>query len=387
VLISLVLYVFLHVTPLSCVLALLFSLGWYMSTKKNRGTLQVDSSYVLTAFGQLQVIFEYLEKYPYGKQETLKRFCEPFFRKEDSRPSVLLRQLSGISRLTMFENADVLGLLINAIVPLDIYAAYFLEKYRARVVTLLPEWLEVWYELEALCSLANFAYLNPEYTMPKFLGEKQVQDQQVLFRARGMGHPLLPAGKKVLNDYTMEKQGALMLITGSNMAGKSTFLRTLGVNLCLAYAGAPVDARSLETILFELYGCIKVTDSVTDGYSYFYAEVRRLRGLLRRLEGGTRYPVFFMIDEIFKGTNNRERLIGSTAYIHALAGKNCVGAVSTHDLDLVKLADSLPQIRNYHFREDVANGKMVFAYKLREGPCPTTNALKIMEMEGLPTSY
>jgi DNA mismatch repair ATPase MutS len=185
----------------------------------------------------------------------------------------------------------------------------------------------------------------------------------------------------------MEQQGTVMLITGSNMAGKSTFLRTLGLNLCLAYAGAPVNARSLETVLFELYGCIKVSDSVTDGYSYFYAEVRRLRGLLRRLEAGSRYPIFFMIDEIFKGTNNRERLIGSTAYIHALAGKNCVGAISTHDLELVKLAETLPRIRNYHFREDVVNGRMSFAYKLRHGPCPTTNALKIMELEGLPTSY
>ncbi len=387
VLISLGLFVFLHATPLSCVLALLFSAGWYLYSKKDRGTLQVDASYVLNRFGQLQMIFEYLEKYPYAQQENLKRLCEPFFQDPDNRPSVLLRQLSRLSRMTMFENADVLGILVNAIVPLDIYAGYFLQKYRARIEKVLPGWLEIWYKLEALSSLANFAYLNPEYVMPQFLNERQVQEQQVLFRARELGHPLLAAGKRVVNDYTMEKQGTIMLITGSNMAGKSTFLRTLGVNLCLAYAGAPVSARSLETILFELYGCIKVTDSVTDGYSYFYAEVRRLRGLLRRLEAGTRYPVFFMIDEIFKGTNNRERLIGSTAYIHTLAGKNCVGAISTHDLDLVKLADTLPQICNYHFREDVANGRMVFAYKLREGPCPTTNALKIMEMEGLPTSY
>jgi ABC-type multidrug transport system fused ATPase/permease subunit len=387
VLISLALFLIMHITPLIFVLALLFSVGWYLYTQKDRGTLYADVAYVRSMFDQLQMIFEYLEKYPYSKQVHLKRLCEPFFKDAEHRPSILLKQLARVSNIAVFENANIIGLLVNAIIPVDSYASYFLSKYRARIAEQLPGWLETWYELEALSSLANFAYLNPDYSMPEFLLEKQTQEQHVVFRAREIGHPLLPAEKKVVNDYTMEQQGTVMLITGSNMAGKSTFLRTLGLNLCLAYAGAPVNARSLETVLFELYGCIKVSDSVTDGYSYFYAEVRRLRGLLRRLEAGSRYPIFFMIDEIFKGTNNRERLIGSTAYIHALAGKNCVGAISTHDLELVKLAETLPRIRNYHFREDVVNGRMSFAYKLRHGPCPTTNALKIMELEGLPTSY
>jgi MutS domain V len=384
---TIVLFLSIHITLLICILALFCSIGWYLFTRKTRGALYVDASYLRDTFGQLQIIFEYLEKYPYGKHATLKQLCAPFFKNSDDHPSILLKQLTHVASFALLENANILGLLINALLPVDVYVAYFLSKYRARIIQLLPEWLEIWYELEALSSLANFAYLNPEYTMPQFLLEKQVQKQQVLVRAREMGHPLLHAEKKVLNDYTMDTQGTIMLMTGSNMAGKSTFLRTLGINLCLAYAGAPTNARSLETVLFELAGCIRVNDSVTDGYSYFYAEVRRLRAILQRLEVGTRYPLFFLIDEIFKGTNNRERLIGSTAYIHTLAGKNCVGAISTHDLDLVNLADTLPQIRNYHFREDVISGKMVFSYKLRQGPCPTTNALKIMEMEGLPTSY
>ncbi|MFL5704773.1 MAG: MutS-related protein, partial [Ktedonobacteraceae bacterium] len=162
------------------------------------------------------------------------------------------------------------------------------------------------------------------------------------------------------------------------------FLRTLGVNLCLAYAGGPVNASTFQTSLFRIYTCIKVSDSVTDGYSYFYAEVRRLKALLSELERPSDFPLFFLIDEIFKGTNNRERLIGSSAYIHALVGKNCMGAISTHDLELVKLADTQPEIKNYHFREEVIDGQMVFDYILRPGPCPTTNALKIMQLEGLP---
>lgn len=176
----------------------------------------------------------------------------------------------------------------------------------------------------------------------------------------------------------------MVLITGSNMAGKSTFLKSLGVNLVLAYAGGPVAAAGLRLGLFRLYSCIKVSDSVTDGFSYFYAEVRRLKALLDALGRDHPYPLFFLIDEIFKGTNNRERFLGSRAYIKTLAGKDRAGVITTHDLDLTRLEEEITLFRNYHFREEVHEGRMVFDYALRPGPCPTTNALVIMEMEGLP---
>ncbi len=171
------------------------------------------------------------------------------------------------------------------------------------------------------------------------------------------------------------------------MAGKSTFLRALGINLCLVYAGAPVNASSMRASLFKIYACIKVSDSLADGYSYFYAEVRRLQGLLEELQGQPALSIFFLIDEIYKGTNNEERLIGSTAYIYTLMEQNCVRAISTHDLELARLATSLPMLENYHFREEVQNGQMIFDYKLHDGPCPTCNALKIMELAGLPLSW
>jgi DNA mismatch repair ATPase MutS len=205
-----------------------------------------------------------------------------------------------------------------------------------------------------------------------------------LFRANGLGHPLIRDEKKVTNDFKIDKSGEVLILTGSNMAGKSTFLRTIGVNLCLAYAGGPVNARHMQTSLFRLFTCIRVTDSVTDGYSYFYAEVRRLRALLDALNQPEKLPLFFLIDEIFKGTNNKERLIGSRSFVKALTGRNCVGAISTHDLELVKLEGTVPQVRNLHFREEVVDGQLTFDYILRPGPCPTTNALKIMAMEGLP---
>jgi DNA mismatch repair ATPase MutS len=245
--------------------------------------------------------------------------------------------------------------------------------------------LDTWFELEALCSLASFAYLNPEYIMPQIeVGQQPGAQPQTIFQAQELGHPLIPLEKKVTNSFGLNALGEVVIVTGSNMAGKSTFLRTLGVNLCLAYAGGPVNAQSFTTSLFRLFTCLRVTDSVTDGYSYFYAEVRRLHALLDALKQPDQAPLFFLVDEIFKGTNNRERLIGSRSFVKALVGRNCVGLISTHDLELVKLADSVPQVRNNHFREEVIEGHMAFDYILRAGPCPTTNALKIMAMEGLP---
>lgn len=383
---SVLLFMFYHTPILSFVVPGLLSLGYYLSTRRSRGKITVDAFYLFTSLNQLHTIFEFLESYRYGQHLNLKRLCEPFYRRSEYRPSVLLRKLSRLSNAARLESSEVLGLIVNTLLPWDVYVAFFLQRYKAQVAQLLPDWLEIWFELEALCSLANFAYLNPDYIIPDVVKTSPGQETSV-FHARGLGHPLIPVDKKVVNDFDLERPGEVLLITGSNMAGKSTFLRTLGINLCLAYAGGPVNADTFQVSLFEIYACIRVTDSLADGYSYFYAEVRRLRGLLTRLEEKPPYPIFFLIDEIFKGTNNRERLIGSTAYIHALVGQHCVGAISTHDLELVKLAETLPEIRNFHFREDVVNGQMVFDYKLREGPCPTTNALKIMQMEGLPVTF
>ena len=170
------------------------------------------------------------------------------------------------------------------------------------------------------------------------------------------------------------------------MSGKSTFLRTLGVNLCLAYIGGPVNANDMRVIPMRLFTCIQISDSLSNGISYFYAEVQRLKKLLEALQKEDDFPLFFLIDEIFRGTNNKERRIGSRAYVQSLIQGRGVGVISTHDLELVKLADEISGIRNFHFREDVRDERMVFDYRLRPGPCPTTNALKIMQLEGLPVS-
>ena len=372
---------FALIGPQYWIIAVLLSIGWFSAKRKERGDLFEDSYFLHDAFAQLSTIFEYLETYPYGNKQALKKLCKPFFSNPSSRPSVLLKRLSRIASAATLSKNQFLWLIVNALVPWDVYVAMRLNRYKSQVAAVLPGWLDAWFELEALNSLAAFSYLNPEYVLPEVCEE---QDNSCLFHARDLGHPLIVDEKKVVNDFAMNALGEVIIVTGSNMSGKSTFLRTLGINLCLAYAGGPVNASSLQASLFKIFTCIKVSDSVTDGYSYFYAEVKRLKALLDELKRGDDLPLFFLIDEIFKGTNNRERLIGSRAYIQALVGQNCLGVISTHDLELVHLADVLPEINNYHFKEDVIDSQMVFDYILRPGPCPTTNALKIMQMEGLP---
>lgn len=341
-----------------------------------------DSDFISEELKKFKVISRYLESYNYDRNPHLRKLCQPFWQ-TGNRPSQQLKRITVVGTAIGLRMNPLLRLILNAAVPWDFTCTHFLNKNKRILAARLPQWLEVLFELEALVSLANFAYLNPHYVFPHINLEKGPKDQFV-FDAKAIGHPLLPDGQKKCNDFSFNSKGEIGLITGSNMSGKSTFLKTIGINLCLAFAGGPVNAEYLETSLYRLSTCIQINDSITDGFSFFYAEVKRLKALLDDLENENPVPLLFLIDEIFKGTNNRERYLGSRAYIQALVGKNGLGAVSTHDLELTKLADNIPSLTNYHFKEHVEKGKMVFDYKLRPGPCPTTNALKIMRMEGLP---
>ncbi len=329
------------------------------------------------ALTHFQIVFSYLESRSYRKTPALAVVCAPFAA-EGKRPSIEMKRLGRLAAALGIRTNPLLYLLLHLLVPWDFFFTYRLELVKKEIAHLLPYWLDAWHELEALNSLANFAYLNPHFIFPQLVADTH------RFAAHNLGHPLLKPESKVCNDFVLDHEHRIVILTGSNMAGKSTFLRTIGVNLSLTYAGAPVDAASLQTSLFRLFTCIKVSDSVQDGLSYFYAEVKRLQALLAATKAHDSLPVLFLIDEIFRGTNSRERLIGSRSYIRALSEGPSMGLIATHDLELVKLADEIEGVTNYHFREEVHDGRMVFDYRLRSGPCPTTNALTIMSLEGLP---
>jgi hypothetical protein len=344
---------------------------------------------IATAWGELQeleatlrrfrVVFQYLESRGYENRPGLGQICLPF-RDKRQRPSAQLQRVERIAAALGLRTNPILWLIVHAFVPWDFYFTYRLEFLKEDVARLLPGWLDVWYEIEALNSLANFAYLQPHYAFPEIASELS------LFDADALGHPLIKPEFRVCNDFEIGKHNKISILTGSNMAGKSTFIRTVGINLCLAYAGAPVCADRLAVSVFRIFTCIKVSDSVQDGLSYFYAEVKRLKSMLSLIEQEGP-PVFFLIDEIYRGTNSRERHIGSHALIRALSNHStAVGIIATHDLELVTLADEIQGVSNFHLRDEVQDGKMVFDYLMRQGPSPTTNALKLMQIEGLPVA-
>lgn len=360
---------------------------WPLTFLIYTGTMILKQQRIATAWGELhelektlthfQAIFGYLESRSYENTPGVANICSVFV-DESRRPSVEIKRLGRLAAALGIRTNPILSLIAHLLMPWDFFFTYRLELVKDELANLLPRWLDAWHELEALNSLANFAYLNPHYVFPN------ISQDANRFAARQLGHPLLKPDAKVCNDFELDEGQRIVILTGSNMAGKSTFLRTIGVNLCLAYAGAPVNAEKLDASLFRVFTCIKVSDSVQDGLSYFYAEVKRLQALLAAASVRDELPVLFLIDEIFRGTNSRERLIGSRSYIRALSETTSVGMVATHDLELIKLADEIEGVINHHFREEVYAGRMVFDYRLRPGPCPTTNALTIMRLEGLP---
>ena len=374
-----VLYALGHLPPVWPATWLAY-LGLYTYKHREARSLFADAYQLERVLRHLRAVLIYLEGFPYGRTPHLAKLCEPYWRPA-SRPSASVRQIVRIAGAAGVQQSHLLGFLVNALVPWDLFFANRLNRYKASAKATLPVWIHTWYDLEALNALATYSYLHPDNVFPEI-----VPQARPLLQARALGHPLLPDAERVHNDFSFEAPGDIALITGSNMSGKSTFLRTLGVNLCLAYAGTAVHAEELRTVPLRLFTCIQVADSVTDGISYFYAEVRRLKALLAALNADDEAPLLYLIDEIFRGTNNHERLVGSRAYIEALASGRGVGMISTHDLELVGMAAAVPGIHNLHFREEIRDGRMVFDYRLRPGPCPTTNALKIMRLAGLPVT-
>jgi hypothetical protein len=359
-------------------LTVVFYLGLIFGNTRTIGPFLeavVDLDRALDRFAGL---LRYLEGDHYLRAPHLAQLCSPF-RDPTNLPSAHLRRIKWVTAAVGLRGNLIVWLLLSLILPWDFLCAWLADRLRRRVSPLLPAWLETWFQLEALISLGNFAALHPEYTFP----EITASGEQVL-SAQALGHPLIPAAMRICNDFHIAAVGDVAIITGSNMAGKSTFIKTVGVNLCLAYAGGPVAASSFRSLPLRLHTCIRISDSIADGFSYFYAEVKCLKRLLQALQESQSEPVLYLIDEIFRGTNNRERLLGSQAYIQALLGANGCGLIATHDLELAKLADRSDKVRNYHFRDAIAGGRLVFDYKLHPGPSPTTNALKIMALEGLP---
>jgi hypothetical protein len=264
----------------------------------------------------------------------------------------------------------------NALLLWDIHCTLGLERWQTRHGKQARGWFEALGQLEALSSLAGLAHDEPALVFP------EVIDGPAVFEAEALGHPLIAPSIRVQNDVSLPRPGTALLVTGSNMSGKSTLLRAIGLGAVMALAGGPVCARRLKLSFFLVRTSIRISDSLSKGVSHFYAELERLKSVVDASSGSQ--PVLFMLDEILHGTNSRERQIGARWVIAELLERGATGAVSTHDMGLCRLSDDLmTRVEQVHFREAVESGKMTFDFKLRPGPVTEGNALRLMRTIGL----
>jgi DNA mismatch repair ATPase MutS len=257
---------------------------------------------------------------------------------------------------------------------IDFHLAYEVDDWKKRHGESLRVWMEEWAEFEALNSLAGYAYEHPEDAMPELL------EGTATFEATGMGHPMMEGA--VRNDVGLGEHLRFYLVSGSNMAGKSTLLRAIGLNAVLANAGAPVRAERARMSLFSICASISTVDSPTEGKSKFLAEMGRIRGAIEEAQKDG--PTLFLIDEILSGTNSRDRRIAAEHVVGELVRRGAVGALSTHDLALTEIAER-PELRgeNVHMSSRENGGPLDFDYVLKAGVFRGSNALEIARMAGV----
>jgi hypothetical protein len=256
--------------------------------------------------------------------------------------------------------------------------AFVLEAWRARHGAMVKDWLMALAEMEALCSLGGYAYEHPMDVFPEVV----VNSSSPLIEAQGLAHPLLAQSSAVRNDILLDSNQPLHVISGSNMSGKSTWLRAIGVNLVLAMAGAPVRARTFRMTTLQIGASIRTVDSLQEGVSSFYAEIKRLGQIVQLAE--QRQRLIFLIDEVLGGTNSHDRQIGAAFIVKALVERGAVGLITTHDLALTRVTEELkPRGANFHFEDRLAAGKLSFDYRLQPGVVTKSNALDLMRSIGL----
>jgi len=322
----------------------------------------------------LAVVLGRLEREEFSAPKLLN--LQSALKVEGVRPSRAIARLVRFVESMESRRNPVVGV-INPFVFWSLQIAFVIESWRATFGPSIRGWLAAVGEIEALCALAGYAYEHPADTFPEF-----VPAEQGLFEAEGLAHPLLPEAKTIRNHLTLGDGLRLMIISGPNMAGKSTLIRAVGINAVLAQCGAPVRATRLRLSPLAVAASICVLDSLQGGISRFYAEIMRLK-LITELTKGS-MPVLFLLDELLNGTNSHDRRIGAEGLVRSLVERGGIGLVTTHDLALAKMVDQLgTRAANFHFEDHLENGQLRFDYKLTAGVVQTSNALNLMRSIGL----
>jgi hypothetical protein len=295
---------------------------------------------------------------------------------ERASASDSIRELGRLIRSFDSRSNMLVGFVLNGLFLWDYQSVYRLEKWKSKYHTLFPLWLDMVGQVDAYISLGNYAYNNPDFAFPV------KSDNLIVFSAKKLGHQLIDENKRVCNDFILGKKGTVCIISGANMAGKSTFLRTVAVNYILAMTGAPVCVSEMSFIPQKLFTSMRTIDSLSENESYFYAELKRLAMLKHRIEEGD--PVFFILDEILKGTNSADKSAGSKLFLQRIIQNEGTGLIATHDTSLGNLESDWPgTIVNKCFEIEIDGENIRFDYKLQDGITQKMNAVFLMKQMGI----
>lgn len=353
---------------IAIVLQIILLIIGYKEVNRNLSTVY-DYKNTIIIYNNLLML---IEKKKFSSEYS-KKLKERLINAEGLKASFQIRKLVKLVNL-ISDRKNIYYLPINILFLWDYQCLIKLQRFKKASGDSLKSWLEVIGEMEALNSLSTIAYEHSDWAMPKF------QEGSPIFKGKKLGHPLL-GSKRIYNDVFIERSQNVLLITGSNMSGKSTLLRTTGINLVLAYAGAPVCAEDFCCSIMDIYTCMRTSDNLEKNISSFYAELLRIKKLVSATEN--KAPIFFLLDEIFKGTNSIDRHTGAKVLVSKLSTENALGFVSTHDLELGEIENTNKRVKNYHLKEYYKDDKLYFDYKLRTGVSTTRNALYLMKMAGL----
>jgi len=360
-------------------ISILFAVGHFMAAMgygrriNQLSGLTDKAGRLLSAFA---AAFELIEKREWKSQRGRELFLFLRSSRGDTPVSEIFRKLSRVIERLDYRLNVLVGIVLNMVALWDFRQAYALIEWRKTYGDDVLHAFDAVAELEATIGLATLRRNHPHWVFPSI-----EESERPLFSGEAIAHPLIAADRSVANNYHMG-QHRIALVTGSNMAGKSTFLRTVGANAVLAFCGAPVCAAAMHLSVFQLVTYMRITDSLAESTSTFKAELNRIQHVLRTVEEHSN--AFFLIDEMLRGTNSVDKYRGSKAIIKKLIDLHGVGMVATHDLQLATLADEYPGlVSNYHFDIQVRNGEMFFDYKLKSGPCTVFNASQLLKGIGV----
>jgi DNA mismatch repair ATPase MutS len=312
------------------------------------------------------------EKFTSGFLQSLQHRLKP---PDYKTTSAAIGEFVGILKRIDWRSNLLINMILQIFFVWDLRLVISLEKWKRKNRNQFRDWFRVIAEMEVIVSLASLVYNEPEWCFP------EVDDNYFYFKAEQIGHPLLPAAMRVSSDFHLEGTGKIALITGSNMAGKSTFLRSLGINTVLALMGAPVCARQMKLSEAKLISSMRVADNLAENTSTFYAELKKIQFIIESIN--RKEKVFVLLDEVLRGTNSDDRHKGSKALVRQLLNNGAVAVMATHDTDLAHSESTNPSVSNYHFEGKIQEDELYFDYKIKTGISESLNATALMKKIGI----